>query len=148
LWRLIVGLQLLSSDIWSPERAPLAEALAPYLQRWATDHQLDADDLVALASFLSLPAARSSRLDGLVWIDEAVRDRGDRVWTEHLIGDVSSSSRVEAAVGQLLVKTWSTDRTDLLRHDKALGAFQWLLSTLASRRLPIALELSQQVGQG
>lgn len=147
LWRLIVGLQLLSSDIWSPERAPLAEALAPYLQRWATDHQLDADDLVALASFLSLPAARSSRLDGLVWIDEAVRDRGDRVWTEHLIGDVSSSSRVEAAVGQLLVKTWSTDRTDLLRHDKALGAFQWLLSTLASRRLPIALELSQQVGQ-
>ena len=147
LWRLLVGLQLLSSDIWSSERVSLAQALAPYLQRWAADHPLDASDLVALAMFLSFPAARASRLDGLVWLDDAVQVRGDGAWTEHLIGETSPFSRVETAVGQLLVTAWTTDRAKLRRHNEAKTAFQSLLGILASRRLPIALELSQRVGQ-
>lgn len=146
LWRLVVGLQNLSSEVWTSEQAGLVEALAPNLQRWATDHPLDTDDLVALSAFLSLPAARGVRLDGLTWIADAVQDRGDEVWTEHLVGDASSHSRVETMVGQLLVSVWTADEAQLRRHDGAFAAFQSLLGTLASRRLPVALELSQRVG--
>jgi hypothetical protein len=149
LWRLLVGFVSLREESWPDDLVGFVEALRPSLRRWATSRLRRPDDLTAFAAFLQLPAAQSVRLDGLVWLRDAVqRSDGEDLWDERWSSRVDAHSRSENQAASLLALVWAHDRAALRGHADAYVAFRRLLGALVARQVPAAFELSERVGRG
>lgn len=75
LWRLLLGFNHYSGDVWGEALRPRLRTLESRLAAWAKDHLLNVDNIKAFAYVLTKPAAADIVLQGLIWLHEAAEVR-------------------------------------------------------------------------
>lgn len=128
---LLLGLGATTLDLWSAEPAPVVARLAPRFERWARENLARRDDAARFASFLRRDGAAPLLSDGLSWLAAASTPATDRQRDNHY----------EEALGSLLddVRRRTPEITPGAGADGE--AYRSLLTRLADRQVPIALEL-------
>jgi hypothetical protein len=142
MWRTAMGLNDAARWKWTEELRPLARRLEGRLHRWANEHLVNSENVIALASFLAAPAAIDIVPAGLRWLHDAMlRDaRGFWGWRE-------DRTRGNDAIFGLLVVAWDQGRAQLWRDAAALEAFRGLLKHLVGDQYGPAFELADRVGE-
>lgn len=131
LYDLLLGLGGTTLDLWSADQASVAMRLAPRYETWASSNLTRRDDAARFAQFLRRPGAAPLLSEGLVWLARADTPRSR--WHH--------DDRYEDAIGTLLDEV-ARQHPGIPRGDDPAGeAYRSLLTRLADRQIPIALEL-------
>jgi len=138
VWLALIGIDWLTQSSWEARHQALAAASEELLERWTDRPSVYGRHLSSLATWLETDAAALLRLRGLSWLDRALKKDGkDRVYR---------SEDSDEAIASLLQVVWRDDEARLRRDAEAFVAFRSLLSRLASRQIPLALELVGRLG--
>jgi hypothetical protein len=111
--------------------SPVTVRLAPRYETWAHNNLTRRDDAARFAQFLRRPGAAPLLSDGLVWLAHA--DTPPSTWHH--------DDRYEDALGTLLDEVARKHPGIPRDNDPAGDAYRSLLTRLADRQIPIALEL-------
>jgi hypothetical protein len=128
------GLDYGVHDLWSKNRADLLADLQPEWGEWARKRVGNAYFARHLADFLQTPAASVIWADAIPWLAEAERDREGR------------DEDLDGATAELLLAIYARDEKLVTGAGASAGAARYLLSRLAGRGVPLALELSSRLG--
>jgi len=135
----LMGLGLGSERIGREEFAGPLGSMVDLYQRWATIWLSSGRVMRHFASFLTKPGAKALVCPAIHWIREAVVEYDDYNWRGFRSGEVESS------IADVLWTCWSQHR-DAVQSDNALrDAFLELLTVLANRLCPSAMELRDEV---
>jgi hypothetical protein len=136
LWCSLLGFGRISFDLWAAAQKPVIRRLHDLYERWAQTHLRRPRCARAFINFLQTPAADEMRLNGLVWLDEAAKQGGDRFWDEQGLPDTLAS---------LLDLCWTSHKARLRQQEATFDAFKTLLRKLADFQNPVALEIQHRV---
>lgn len=142
LWRILLGLNHTSKDVWKKELKPLVNKIRPKLEEWTKTNLNNSENVRVFANFLTLPAAIDIAIEGMVWLKNASKNTPELFWR-------SSSQRTPAddTILRLLQYIWNNFREEVRRDESSFEAFQYLLKQLQSRQYTPAYELANRVGQ-
>ncbi|MEX0904520.1 MAG: hypothetical protein WD604_05285 [Balneolaceae bacterium] len=142
LWRILLGLNHTSKDIWKKELKPLVNKIRPKLEEWAKTNLNNSENVKVFANFLTLPAATDIAIGGMAWLKNASKNAPELFWR-------SSSQRTPAddAILSLLQYIWNNFKKEIRRDKSSFEAFQYLLKQLQSRQYTPAYELANRLGQ-
>jgi hypothetical protein len=138
LWCDLMGFHWINHGLWTEERRDVVKQMRGFYGRWADEHLAMPWCAVKFITFLRQPAAEDTRLDGLIWLEEAAKHVGDRFWRERYIED---------NLAYLLDLCWRSHESELRRNQLSFGAFKDLLKTLADRQNALAMELQDRMSR-
>lgn len=136
LWCALMGFEWMSRDVWTISQKPIVKRMHALYERWADRCFHRPRCAQTFIAFLTQPAAEEIFLDGLAWLEKAVRQAGDRFWNE---------PGLQEALASLLDVCWRSYKESLRQQDASFSAFKMLLKTLADFQNPVALEIQQRV---
>ena len=134
----VMGLSWFNRSVDDERFACYLACLKPEYERFAEGWLSSPHVAAAFAAFLSTPAARDLRLDGMIWLDRSVAGYDPHDWRT----DRLSQSLLEA-----LRTTWHADGSLVATRPAVRDAFVRLLGELAARQLPGALQLRDEVNR-
>lgn len=132
--RELAGLDFPLHTLWSEERADLLADLQPEWGEWVRTRVGDPHFARHLARFLQAPAASVICADALPWLAEAERGRKSR------------DEDLDGVTAELLFSIYARDEKLVTGAGAPAEATRYLLSRLAGRGVPLALELSARLG--
>lgn len=132
--RELAGLDFPLHTLWSEERAGLLADLQPEWGEWVRKRIGSAYFARHLAQFLRVSAASVIWADALPWLAEAERDRKSR------------DADLDDATAELLFAIYAREEKLVTGAGAPAEAARYLLSRLAGRGIPMALELSVRLG--
>jgi hypothetical protein len=121
------------------EYAPVIGSLKPLYGRWAAEWLKDSHLLHHFASFVRKPACRDIILSASKWIYHAVVSYSSDDWRGYKPGDI------ESALCSVLRLCWESHRHAVTTEKDPRDAFLGILSLLANRQCPAALDLRDEV---
>jgi hypothetical protein len=136
MWCALIGVDWTNHPLWMVSQKPVVKRMYEFYERWADRYLHRPRCAQAFIAFLTQPAAEEIFLDGLVWLEKATRQSGDRFWNEH---------GLQEALVSLLDMCWRSHKERLRQQATAFNAFKMLLKTLADFQNPVALEIQQRV---
>ncbi len=130
----VAGIDILHRSLWTEERQSVLTDLEPAWSEWVKPRLVGTWFARYFAHFLEAPAAVAVRAEGLSWLADAERNR------EYTDGDL------DEATAELLVVVYAQEAELISGPGTAAKAARYLLSRLAGRGIPLALELSARLG--
>lgn len=130
----LVGVDTLHRSLWSEQRQSVLTALEPQWSEWVEPRLTGTWFARYLAHFLEAPAATAVRAQALTWLADAERNR------EY------TDSDLDEATAELLVVIYAQEAELISGVGAPAEAVRYLLSRLAGRGIPLALELSARLG--
>jgi hypothetical protein len=130
----VAGVDLLHRSLWTEERQSVLIGLEPAWSEWVKPRLVGTWFARYFAHFLEAPAAAVVRGEALTWLADAERNR------EYTDGDL------DEATAELLVVVYAQEAELISGLGAAAKAARYLLSRLAGRGIPLALELSARLG--
>jgi hypothetical protein len=130
----VAGVDILHRSLWTEERQSVLTGLEPAWSEWIKPRLVGTWFARYFAHFLEAPAAVAVRAEGLSWLADAERNR------EYTDGDL------DEAIAELLVVVYAQEAELISGPGTAAKAARHLLSRLAGRGIPLALELSARLG--
>jgi hypothetical protein len=130
----VAGIDTVHRSLWSGERRSVLAELEPQWGEWVKPRLAGTWFARYFAHFLEAPAAAVVRGEALTWLADAERNR------EYTDGDL------DEATAELLVVVYAREAELISGPGVAAKAARYLLSRLAGRGIPLALELSARLG--
>jgi hypothetical protein len=130
----VAGVDAVHHSLWSGQRQSVLTALEPQWSEWVKPRLTGTWFARYFAHFLEAPAAAAVRAEALSWLADAERNR------EH------TDSDLDEATAELLVVVYAREAEMIAGIGAPAEAARYLLSRLAGRGIPLALELSARLG--
>lgn len=130
----VTGVDTVHRSLWSEQRQWVLADLEPQWSKWVKPRLTGTWFARYFAHFLEAPAAAAIRGEALSWLAEAERNR------EHIDSDL------DEATGELLVVVYAQEAELIAGAGAPAEAARYLLSRLAGRGVPLALELCARLG--
>jgi hypothetical protein len=130
----VAGVDTVHHSLWSEQRQSVLTALEPQWSEWVKPRLTGTWFARYFARFLEAPAAAAVRAEALGWLADAERNR------EHIDSDL------DEATAELLVRVYAQEAELISGAGVPAEAARYLLSRLAGRGIPLALELSARLG--
>lgn len=130
----VAGVDTVHRSLWSEQRRSVLTALEPHWSEWVKPRLNGTWFARYFAHFLEVPAAAAIRAQALSWLADAERNR------EHIDSDL------DEATAELLVVVYAQEAELISGAGVPAEAARYLLSRLAGRGIPLALELSARLG--
>jgi hypothetical protein len=130
----VAGVDVLQRSLWTEERQSVLTELEPEWSEWVKPRLTGTWFARYFAHFLGAPAAAVVRGEALTWLADAERNR------EYTDGDL------DEATAELLLVVYAQEAELISGRGVAAKAARYLLSRLAGRGIPLALELSARLG--
>lgn len=130
----LAGVDTVHHSLWSEQRQSVLTALKPQWSEWVKPRLTGTWFARYFANFLEAPAAAAVRAQALSWLAEAERNRE------------RTDSDLDEAIAELLVVVYAQEAELIFGAGVPAEAARYLLSRLAGRGIPLALELSARLG--
>ena len=130
----VTGVDTVHHSLWSEQRQSVLTDLEPQWSEWVKPRLTGTWFARYFAHFLEAPAAAAVRGAALSWLADAERNR------EH------TDSDLDEATGELLVVVYAQEAELIAGAGAPAEEARYLLSRLAGRGVPLALELSARLG--
>jgi hypothetical protein len=91
MWCVLIGFDWATYPLWRISQKSLVKRMYEFYEHWADRHLHRPRCARAFIAFLTRPAAEGIFLDGLVWLEKAARQSGDRFWNEHGLSEALGS---------------------------------------------------------
>lgn len=130
----VAGVDTVHRSLWSEVRQSVLIDLEPQWSEWVKPRLTGTWFARYFAHFLEAPAAAAVRAQALSWLADAERNR------EH------TDSDLDEAIAELLVVVYAREAELISGAGAPAEAARYLLSRLAGRGIPLALELSARLG--
>lgn len=130
----VTGVDTVHRSLWSEQRQSVLTALEPQWSEWMKPRLTGTWFARYFVHFLEAPAAAAVRGAALGWLADAERNR------EHIDSDL------DEATAELLVVVYAQEAGLISGAGASAEAARYLLSRLAGRGIPLALELSARLG--
>jgi len=130
----VAGVDTVHRSLWSEQRQSVLSALEPQWSEWVKPRLTGTWFARYFAHFLEAPAAAAVRPQALGWLAHAERNR------------VHTDSDLDEATAEFLVKVYAQEAELISGAGAPAEAARYLLSRLAGRGIPLALELSARLG--
>jgi len=130
----VAGIDTVNRSLWSEQCRSVLTALEPQWSEWVMPRLTGTWFARYFAHFLETPAATAVRAQALSWLADAERNR------KH------TDSDLDEATAELLVVVYAQEAELISGAGAPAEAVRYLLSRLAGRGIPLALELSARLG--
>jgi hypothetical protein len=138
IWECLMGLSGYSAVSWKDQHQPILQDMRDRFQMFCDRHMGGYRTVAKFLRLLSLPAAKSIRLDALRWAEPHLAE--GRIWDRH--------EDIEGCLSSLLAECWQNQQAELRQSPETFECFKRLLKLLADRQNTMALEIQNRIISG
>ena len=138
LWCELLGMNYIISALWKEDKKSIIKEMKGYYERWAKGNLADPQSAVKFIFLLMCSAADEILHDGLVWLDKASDEAGNRFFTDR-------HENVQNPLANLLEITWKKHRESIKENNATFEAFKSLLRKLVDLQNLQAIEIQQNL---
>ena len=103
LWCDLLGMNYIISEMWREDKKSIIKEMKQYYERWAKGNLRDPESAVRFIYYMMQPAVDEILHDGLMWLDKASDEAGNRFFTDR-------HENVQKPLAHLLEVTWSRQK--------------------------------------
>ncbi len=137
MWCYLLGMQHIISKLWNEDRKSVIREMKGYYKKWAAIFLSDSDSAVLFVNFLQQPAAREILFDGLIWLEKASNEAGERFFNER--------NNLQNMLANLLEMSLQKYKVELVKRSDTFESFKSLLRKLVDMQSPQAMEIQQKM---